>query len=311
MSKLYELVKLRNNLLGKIDSISLAPAIQDKINLLDSIVKQNTTDYSIDLIENFKDNFDGIVLENQKIVNNINNMLLKINQDIDAYVTELFFNDAYREKFKEELIAQEPYPLPEIEKQVMAKIAEYSNWRYPALQINPRYKKWIDTTVANDPLYIAHYNSQLVNELIKDYPELYQNRLRIYEIDNRDFSILPQGQFGFVLCWDNFNHLSLDKIETYIREVWKLLRPGGSFIFNYNNCDLEGPAYRAECYASSYASAGYLTRLFNEIGFEITSLHDVATEDAFNTHLSWVDIRKPGKLTTSRLHQALAQVSTK
>jgi SAM-dependent methyltransferase len=55
------------------------------------------------------------------------------------------------------------------------------------------------------------------------------------------FQNYRMAQFGIVLCWDNFNHLSLDKIEKYIREVWKLLRPGGCFIFNYNNCDFEGP----------------------------------------------------------------------
>ena len=74
--------------------------------------------------------------------------------------------------------------------------------------------------VAGDPLYLTHSNIVIVKDMIKEYPELYQNRLRLYEIVDRDFSKLPQAQFGFVLCWDNFNHLSLDKIEKYIREVW-------------------------------------------------------------------------------------------
>jgi SAM-dependent methyltransferase len=119
------------------------------------------------------------------------------------------------------------------------------------------------------------------------------------------------AQFGFVLCWDNFNHLSLDKIEKYIREVWKLLRPGGSFIFNYNNCDLEGPAYRVECHAGSYASAIWLTKLLNAIGYEITALHDDETGDAFNTHISWVEIKKPGVLKTVKAAQAMAQIIVK
>jgi hypothetical protein len=311
MGKLHDLVKLRNTLLDQIDSISLAPAIQDKINLLDSIVKLNTTDYGIDLIENFKNNFNSVIAENEKIVSNANLMLLKINQDIDNYSTELFFNDAYRDKFSEEGISQDPYPMPEVENWIEAKIAEYSHWQYPALQINPRFKKWIDSMVAGDPLYLTHYDISTVKELIKEYPELYQNRLRLYEIANRDFSTLPQGQFGFVLCWDNFNHLSLDKIETYIQEVWQLLRPGGSFMFNYNNCDIEGPAYRAECHASSYASASRLTTLFDEIGFEITSLRDAVTNDAFNTHISWVVIRKPGNLKTVKAAQAMAEIIVK
>lgn len=311
MGKLYDLVKLRNTLLDKMDSFSLAPDIQGKIQILNSIVDQNKTVDNIDLIENSKNDFDRLVVENQKIINSLNTTVNIINQDIDNYALKLFDNDDYREKFKEELIRQHPYPSPETENWVIAKITQYSDWHYPALQINPRSKKWIDPMVASDPLYLAHSNISIVKDMIKEYPELYQNRLRLYEIVDRNFSKLPMAQFGFVLCWDNFNHLSLDKIEKYIREVWKLLRPGGSFIFNYNNCDFEGTAYRAECHAGSYASASWLTTLLNAIGYEITALHDDETGDAFNTHISWAEIKKPGDLKTVKAAQAMAQILSK
>ena len=311
MGKLHDLVKLRNTLVDKMDSLSLAPDIQGKIQILNSIVNQNKTVDNIDLIKNFKDDFDRLVIENEKIINSLNTIVNIISQDIDNYALGLFDNDAYQEKFKEELIQQPPYPSPEIENWVVSKITQYSDWHYPTLQINPRSKKWIDPMVAGDPLYLTHSNIVIVKDMIKEYPELYQNRLRLYEIVDRDFSKLPQAQFGFVLCWDNFNHLSLDKIEKYIREVWKLLRPGGSFIFNYNNCDLEGPAYRVECYAGSYASASWLIKSLNAIGYEITALHDDETGDAFNTHISWVEIKKPGDLETVKAAQAIAQILPK
>jgi hypothetical protein len=311
MGKLYDLVKLRNILVDKMDSLSLAPDIQDKIQILNLVVAQNKTAGDIDLIENFKDDFDRLVIENQKIINGLNTTVNIINQDIDSYALELFDNNAYQEKFKEELIQQTSYPSIEIENWVVSKITQYSDWHYPALQINPRSKKWIDPMVASDPLYLTHSNIAMVKDMIKEYPGLYQNRLRLYEIVDRNFSKLPMAQFGFVLCWDNFNHLSLDKIEKYIREVWELLRPGGSFIFNYNNCDFEGTAYRAECYAGSYASARWLIKLLNAIGYEITALHDDVTGDAFNTHISWVEIKKPGDLETVKAAQAMAQIIVK
>jgi SAM-dependent methyltransferase len=311
MGKLHDLVKLRNTLVDKIDSLSLAPDIQDKIQILNSIVDQNKTSDNIDLIENFKDNFGRLAVENQKIISSLNTTVDIINQDIDNYALELFDNDAYNRMFREENISQTAYPSPEIENWVVAKITQYSDWHYPALQINPRSKKWIDPMVANDPLYLTHSNIAMVKDMIKEYPELYQNRLRLYEIVDRNFSKLPLAQFGFVLCWDNFNHLSLDKIEKYIREVWKLLRPGGSFIFNYNNCDLEGPVYRVEYHAGSYASASWLTKLLNTIGYEITAWHDDETGDAFNTHISWVEIKKPGDLETVKAAQAMAQIIVK
>ena len=312
MEKLHDLVKLRNTLVDKMNSLSLAPDIQGKIQILNSVVDQNKTADNIDLIENFKNDFDRLVIENQKIINRLNTTVNIINQDIDNYSLELFDNDIHRRLFCEENISlQSLYPSYEIESWAVSKITQYSDWHYPALQINPRSKKWIDPMVAADPLYLTHSNIAMVKDMIKEYPEIYQNRLRLYEIGVRDFSKLPQAQFGFVLCWDNFNYLSLDKIEKYIRVVWLLLRPGGSFIFSYNNCDLEGPARRAECYASSYTSVRWLTKLLNEIGYEITALHDNETDDAFNTHVSWIEIKKPGDLKTVKAAQAMGQIIAK
>jgi hypothetical protein len=311
MGKLYDLVKLRNTLLDKMDTLSLASDIQGKIQILNSIVNQNKTIDDIELIENFKDNFDRLVIENQKIINGLNTTVNIINQNIDNYALELFDDDAYQEKFREENILQTAYSSLEIENWVVSKITQYSDWHYPALQINPRSKKWIDPLVASDPLYLTYSNIFMIKDMIKEYPELYQTRLRLYEINDRDFSVLPQAQFGFVLCWDNFNHLSLDKIEKYIKEVWKLLRPGGHFIFSYSNCDLEGVALRAENWACSYSNSRWLIKLLKEIGYEITALHDNETGDAFNTHISWADIKKPGDLETVKAAQAMAQIIVK
>ena len=165
--------------------------------------------------------------------------------------------------------------------------------------------------VAADPLYLTHISIPAIMDLIKEYPELYQRRLRIYAIEDRNFSILPQEQFSFVLCWDMFNYLSADKIEQYLKEVFRLLRPGGHFVFSYNNCDLEGPALAAELQAASFVTARWLVKLCDEIGYEINELHDVETGDAFNTHVSWVEIKKPGNLRTVKAAQALAQIIPK
>ena len=155
------------------------------------------------------------------------------------------------------------------------------------------------------------FSDYKVKDIIKEYPQLYQNRLRLYEIVDRNFSKLPQAQFSFVLCWDYFNYLSLVFVEKYIREVYCLLRPGGHFMFSYTNCDLAGPALRAESLACAYASSRWLKKLCVEIGYEISDLKDFDTGDAFNTHVSWAILKKPGDLVTVKAAQAMAEIINK
>ena len=314
MGKLYDLVEFRNYLVDQIDYLSLKKSIEDRIEILKKTKRifPQHTDYCDRTIK------DYLLLEQQSqaTINSIREQISELDSEIDDVSVATFNNDEYRTNFHENQIQGPEFNnslilSAESESAIISKITEYSDWHYPALQINPRNKKWIDPMVSADPLYLTHCNLTLVKEIIKSYPDLYQNRLRLYEIVDRNFSKLPQAQFSFVLCWDYFNYLSLDKIEKYIREVWKLLRPGGRFMFSYTNCDLAGPALRAESLACAYASSRWLKKLCIEIGYEISDLKDFDTGDAFNTHVSLAILKKPGDITTVKAAQAIAEIINK
>lgn len=297
--------------MDQIDHLSLEKPIQDKVETLGKIKK--IFPQHADFFDLTIEDYLSIGQQNQTVNKSIHEEISRLDSEIDILSTSMFNNDEYRDTMSESKIQGEQFAnnliiSAELEAEIISKITEYSNLCYPALQINPRNKKWIDPMVASDPLYLTHYNINLVKELINPYPELYQNRLRLYEITDRDFSKLPQAQFSLVLCWDYLNYLSIEKVETYIRRAWNLLRPGGCFIFSYSNCDLAGTSLRAESWACAYASSRWLKRLSNEIGYEISELKDLETGDAFNTHVSLAIVKKPGKLTTVKAAQAMAQI---
>ena len=313
MGKLYDLIEFRNELAQQLDFLRVDLDIHNRINLLKKIKSKfpNQAEYINRKIVEYL----TLAEQSIRIIAEFDEKFSELNQEIDDTAISMFNIDDYYNDFQEKNIQgphfQELIVTDNISSCLVSKITQYSDWHYPALQISPRHKKWIDSMVAGDPLYLTHINVEIVRELTQTYPSLYQSRLRLYEINDRDFSVLPQTQFGFVLCWDNFNYLSLDKIEKYIREVWKLLRPGGHFIFSYSNCDLEGTALRAENWACSYSNSRWLIKLLKEIGYKIIELYDDETGDAFNTHTSWADIKKPDDLKTVKAAQAMAQIIAK
>ena len=314
MGKLYDLVEFRNHLIDQLDHLSLDKSIQDKIESLEK-TKRIFSQYSEYCDQTIK-NYFLLQQQSQTAINSIRKQISSLDLEIDIVATSLFDTNEYRNNFNEEQIQGPEFKnnlivSTELESIIVSKITEYSNWHYPALQISPRNKKWIDPMVAADPLYLTHCNIDLVKEIIKSYPDLYQNRLRLYEIMDRDFSKLPQAQFSFVLCWDYFNYLSSIFVEKYIKNVYHLLRPGGHFMFSYTNCDLAGSALRAESLACAYASSKWLKKLCIEIGYEISDLKDFDTDDAFNTHVSLAILKKPGNLATLKAAQAMAQIITK
>jgi hypothetical protein len=343
MGKLHDTVKFKNYLVDQIDHLDLKKSIEDKFDVLkktkrivplvdqiDHLGLKKPIEEKIEFLEKTKRIFprhidycdriikDYLLLEqqSQSAVNSILEQISRLDSEIDDMSVAMFNNNEYHSNFHEERIQGPEFKnnlilSTELESAIISKITEYSDWHYPALQINPRSKQWIDSMVAADPLYLTHCYINLVKEIIKPYPNLYQNRLRLYEIVDRNFSKLPQAQFSFVLCWDYFNYLSSIFVEKYIREVYHLLRPGGRFMFSYTNCDLAGSALRVESLACAYASSRWIKKLCNEIGYEISDLKDFDTGDAFNTHVSWAILKKPGILNTVKAAQAMAEIKYK
>lgn len=178
----------------------------------------------------------------------------------------------------------------------------YVDWRYPGLEIGCRDGEFTKHLVAFDPLYIVDVFAEFIESTKKNFPPEYQNRLRAYLIENMDLSRLPKNQMGFVFSWNFFNYITLQGMEIYLKQVFELLRPGGVFMFTYNNADLPAPAAYADSYYMSYMPKSQLLPICEQLGYEIVGSTDI--EPA----VSWVELRKPGTLHSIKAHQVMGEI---
>lgn len=304
MGKLQDLVKYKNNLLSLNKDIDLSDNIKNNMLSVEFV-----SDDKIMPLNKIINSYRQLSIDYQQINNSISQTLDDIDTAINEQVSNLSLDDKYQYLCEISIFRHLPMT-NEIESQLSSKISSYSDWHYPTLQINPKEKRWIDYMVAGDPLYLIGQDLNIIKNLTNSYPDLYQSRLRVYEIKDIDFSILPSTQFGFVLCWDNFNYLSFEKIKQYVKEVFNLLRPGGKFIFSYNNCDIETSVGNFEDFFAGWCTTKLLTDLFDEIGYELIEFKNIKV-DEFTQYISWVEVCKPGILKTVKAHQALAQILSK
>jgi hypothetical protein len=313
MGKLYDLVEFRNYLIDQLDDLCIDKFIEGSIDRLQNskqLFPEHITYYDTKI-----NDYLFLKQKNNEIIAEFRNKISLLEIEMDQLSDTIYSTEEYHNLFDEVCIqgpfSRELIMSAELENIIESRVGRYCSCRYPALYISPRTKKWIDCMVAADPLYITHSMIHIVKEMVDSYTNIYKNRLRLYEIIDRDFKILPQKQFSFVFCWDYLNYLSLSKVEKYIREVWCLLRPGGSFIFSYSNCDMLGTSLQIENKACAYANSRWLKKLCDEIGYEICELHDIETGDTFFTHVSWAELKRPGDLTTSKISQASGEIRRK
>ena len=109
-----------------------------------------------------------------------------------------------------------------------------SNFEYPTLELFPGNGKFTVFALPAEPLYIADYNMELLSRVGNIFNEFYNHkRLMKYAISDFDLSELPQNQFGSVISLNYFIVKNEDFIIDWAKEIIKVLRPGGSFLFNF------------------------------------------------------------------------------
>jgi SAM-dependent methyltransferase len=185
---------------------------------------------------------------------------------------------------------------------ILQRIRLYTNWKYPALEIGCRDGEWTEHLVAADPLYIMDKYQEFLDSTNGKFEPQYQARLRKYKLNNYDFSPLPQKQFGFIFSWNHFNYISLDTLTEVIKKMPTLLRPGGVFMFSFNDGDDPMGVGMAENFGQTYIPKSILVPTCKSVGLEVVS------EFHMNPNVNWLEVRMPGTLETVKAHQVLGKI---
>jgi hypothetical protein len=315
MAGLVDLVQYRDSIRNELSALSLDKEIQDRTVLVDKI-KLNNPNMNVPV------DYTAIQQASQQIVDTLNQEIIRIERAIDDNIKA---GNQTRETVSIRINEGRFIPLDEdTESIVVHRINHYCHWKYPALQLHWQRKKWSDAMVAAEPLYLLCSDKNIKQQQIQGYTIEFQNRLRFYNIEDiTDIHmqsqakgsglpievLLPAGQFGFVLCWETIDYMRLDKITNYLRKVLLLLRPGGTFMFSYSNCDLFESARSAELNSVGYCSSRILKTLCEEVGYIVTKFENYKIDN--DSWVSWIEIRKPGELVSIKSHPVIGEIVEK
>lgn len=189
------------------------------------------------------------------------------------------------------------------------RLATYTNWLYPGMVIRPCHAPGLEGLVALDPLYLVDTKQALLDPITVLFTPEYQRRLRYYVIEeytsNKVFWNLPQQQFGFVYAFRYFDFKPWEVLQQYLNEIFDLLRPGGTFLFSFNDCDYWRSVGLTEHHFCCYTPGRLIREHVKTLGFEIVYDHN----DHAGT--AWLEIKKNGVLDSIRGAQAVASILNK
>lgn len=311
MTHLHTLLKLRDDLTTKHENL---------IDELEIIIDKKAIDLKMVEIDNptvteYKSELHSIIQQyaelqkrNQMIAELTGQLISKINSDVKKSIAEKLQTDNADPEF--DLIEfVYPWVQPHLIHLIKVRAHQHNDWKYPGLQLYPEDKSWIDCMVGCDPLYLVNDSLDALKEMTSTYPDLYQQRLRLY--DFRKWGSLPQDQMGFVLLWNYLEHCDPAATRHYLSKIFSVLRPGGIFMFSYNNCNIKESMMLAEKGILNYNHQELIEEMVTELGYEILKFEDAETGNTQYPWISWAEIKRPGELNTVKAHQVLGKIVPK
>ena len=182
----------------------------------------------------------------------------------------------------------------------------YTDWQSAGLIFRPAHLDSLPQLVSLDPVYFADTDPELITPLMEHFHDDYRRRIRTYIVneysDQAYFSQLPKEQFGIVAAQTFLNFKPLEIINKIITEVFDLLKPGGAFVFTYNNCDFYGAVDLVERSFACYTPGRLIKEHASKIGYNISFDYTEPNVTSF------LELTKPGIKTSIRGGQTLALI---
>jgi len=309
-----ELINFRDSIIKRLEFLEQDTSLDNLYNNISLILTENADiEESIahDKLRDILNDYDLLCKKSVEIKNKLPTVIDDVNHSIDQLAEKLLvkkddqpFNHYHRTEFN---ISND------IDLLIRSNIHQHADWHFPAMQLGCRSlaQKYTAELIANDPLYMCDIDITYIDEATAQFNDLYNKRIRKYAISNYNMQALPHNQFGFILSWMFFNFAGGEILENYLTDLIKLLRPGGSLMFSYNNGDIFESCRLSETGGMSFISKRKILALCEKIGYSIISSYDLPNIDDQVKYISWIEIRKPGVLSTVKRTQAIGRILSK
>ena len=311
--KLSELVALKNQL----DSMSMSTTKKQVDQDLNGVCHALNTyaDEFSQLIQQLDTQKNHV----QKQLDTYGNLIDTVRQQVNQKIRDQeksWFEESYRlyehetpTETTEYILNRREIFTPETQQILLRRLENYVGWRFPGMIIRPGLENFVRGMVANDPLYLIDQHRDLLKPAVEKFNQAYQNRLRTYVVDERGsdpiLAKIPDAQFGLCLVYNFFNFRPFEIIKQWLWEIQVKLRPGGILIMTINDCDREKAVRLVESHFACYTPGYLILDMVQSMGFEVLSTWNN------DGPMTWIELRKPGELTTVRGGQTLAKVISK
>jgi hypothetical protein len=183
----------------------------------------------------------------QKLIDDNLKDIEKFAYSVDAYNTRQIAQlDKTRDWFQQDLDWRESHQdsiLDELlDKQIELKINQFAKMGNRPTELSRDWSwQWSPRAVVRAwrLMFFTEVLASCKEKIFKKFPPAHQRLLRFYTTDRTACPDIPNNSCNFVFSWDTFPFFTQEHIAEYLRDIHRVILPGGYGFIHYADCDYD------------------------------------------------------------------------
>jgi len=183
---------------------------------------------------------------------------------------------------------------PLVDKNIQMKISNFSKQggeaKYNSLEIGPGYGRHAKMMLAWRINYYLDLLPQCESKLKKLFDPPQYKYMRFYSTDRTSCEKIPDHSVNFVFSWDTFTFFTQIHIERYLRDIHRVMIPGGYAFIHYADCQFDYDLRESKRGYWNFNTKTVMQRLVTKCGYKVIEM------DQFKPGANFVIFQKPGNM---------------
>ena len=178
-------------------------------------------------------------------------------------------------------------------KQIESKIFQFGkngNTLQNSLEIGPGYGRFSRMFLAWRLNYFLDILPECESKIKKLFNPPQHKYIRFYTTNSTKCKEIPTNSCNFVFSWDTFTFFTQDHIEQYLKDIFRVVMPGGYCFIHYADCSFDKDLHEAKRGYWNYNTKNEMLALIEKTGYKVIEM------DQFKPGANFAIFQKPGKL---------------
>jgi len=170
----------------------------------------------------------------------------------------------------------------------IGQFATHGNNLQNCLEIGPGYGTYLECLLSWRLIYFVDIIQECFTKIKKRINTKHHKFLRFYTTDKTACNDIPVNSCNFVFSWDTFPFFTQEHIDQYLKDIHRVMMPGGYGLIHYADCNFDADLHEAKRGYWNFNTKERMTQIVKDNGFDL-----VETEQ-FRPKANYIVFRKPG-----------------